>query len=83
MTAGMLLERYRDTETGRILSRLQQWQTVIPEDLFETEFRHVMEQLQQKTIRRSFDHEKLLKWKEFSKEEREYYIMQAKAGHRE
>jgi DNA primase len=83
MNDGILFERYRDTETGRILSRLRQWQPVISSDLFEAEFLDVMEQLKQKTTKQLFDHEKLLKWKELSKEERENYIMQAKTNNRE
>jgi hypothetical protein len=79
----MLFERYRDTETGNILSRLRQWQPVISSDLFEAEFLDVMEQLKQKTTKHLFDHEKLLKWKELSKEERENYVMQAKTSNRE
>lgn len=45
ISVGTLLERYRDTATGRILERLAGWQPEIPEHLITAEFLGVLEKL--------------------------------------
>jgi DNA primase len=45
MNVGALLERYRGTNTGRILECLAQWQPEIPENLIAAEFLGILEKL--------------------------------------
>ena len=48
ISMGVVLERYRGTETGRILQRLAQWQPEISEDLLDAEFQGALEQLEKR-----------------------------------
>lgn len=56
LTTAMLLERYRDTDSGTSLARLAQWRPELAEELLAAEFSGVMDKLQRLYIeRRLFD----------------------------
>ncbi len=68
------LERYRGSETGRVLDRLATWQPELPEDLLESEFRGVLATLAQRPDPRKALMDKLAQGEALSAEEHEMLL---------